>query len=446
MKKFIALLLALVMVMALAACSVETAPAATEAPATEAPKTEAPVETEPAGPAPVEISLWTFPVGKWGDEATVNGWISAFQAKYPHITVKVEYLDYQSGDDKLNTAIEGGQAPNLIFEGPERLIATYAAKGLLLDISGQLATDAGKQLYPSIVNTCSIDGKLYAYPISQTAHVMAINKTMFEAAGALQYIDEETHTWKSAQAFLDAIQAVYDNGQENVLAVYCGGQGGDQGTRHLISNLAGGTAWSNPEHTKFTVANEANAEALAKLHAQDGVNFDASIVGGDEINLFLQGQLAVVTCWNATLADNNKDTIAANDWELFPMAFASDNTPVLAGGFYCLGIFDNKDDAKDEAAQLFIEFIGSDEMYKEAVLAAGQWATRDIGNIYEGDERMTTYGMFAPLFGDYYQITTNWATFRTEMWNALQRIGAGDGTVESILAELQTVEANSNVG
>ena len=442
MKKFIALLLALVMVMSLAACSVEKAepaPAATEAApaATEA--------TEAAGPAPVEISLWTFPVGQWGDEATVSGWVNAFQAKYPHITVKVEYLNYDNGDDKLNTAIEGGQAPNLIFEGPERLIATYAAKGLLLDISNQLTTDAGKQLYPSIVNTCSIGGKLYAYPISQTAHCMAINKTMFEAAGAMQYIDEETHTWKSAQAFLDAIQAVYDNGQENVLAVYCAGQGGDQGTRHLISNLAGGTAWSNDEHTLFTVANQANAEALAKLHAQDGVNFDASIVGGDEINLFLQGQLAVATCWNATLAGNNADIIAANDWELFPMAFASDNTPVLAGGFYCLGIFDNKDDAKDEAAQLFIEFIGSDEVYKEAVLAAGQWATRDIGNIYEGDEIMSTYGMFAPMFGDYYQITTNWATFRTEMWNALQRIGTGDGTVESILAELQTVEANSNV-
>ena len=447
MKKFIALLLALVMVLGLAACSVEQAPPATEAPKADAPAApEAEAPAEPAGPAPVEISLWTFPVGKWGEEATVNGWISAFQTKYPHITVKVEYLDYQSGDDKLNTAIEGGQAPNLIFEGPERLIATYAAKGLLLDISDQLATDAGKQLYPSIVNTCSIDGKLYAYPISQTAHCMAINKTMFEAAGAMQYIDEETHTWKSAQAFLDAIQAVYDNGQENVLAVYCGGQGGDQGTRHLISNLAGGTAWSNPEHTKFTVANEANAKALAQLYAQDGVNFDASIVGGDEINLFLQGQLAVATCWNATLAGNNAETIAANEWELFPMAFASDNTPVLAGGFYCLGIFDNADDAKDEAAKLFIEFIGSDEVYKDAVLAAGQWATRDIGNIYEGNELMTTYGMVAPMFGEYYQITTNWATFRTEMWNALQRIGTGDGTEASILAELQTVEANSNVG
>ena len=447
MKKFIALLLALVMVLSLAACSVEKAPAETKAPETQPAADNTPAETQPAGPAPVEISLWTFPVGKWGEEATVNGWISAFQDKYPHITVKVEYLDYQSGDDKLNTAIEGGQAPNLIFEGPERLIATYAAKGLLLDISDQLATDAGKQLYPSIVNTCSIGGKLYAYPISQTAHCMAINYELFQAADALQHINEETRTWKSVDDFFAAVQKVYDyqNGEKNVLAIYCGGQGGDQGTRHMISNIAGGTAWSNPEHTKFTVANQANAEALARLYAQDGVIFDASIVGGDEFLLFLQGQLGMATCWNATLHANNQEVIDANDWTLFPMAFPHDSTPVLAGGFYCLGIFDNADDAKDEAAKLFIEFIGSDEMYKEAVLAAGQWATRDIGNIYEGDELMTVYGMFAPMFGDYYQITTNWAVFRTEMWNALQRIGAGDGSVESILAELQTVEANSNV-
>ena len=359
------------MVLSLAACSVEKeeAPAETQAAAPEAAATE-------AGPAPVEISLWTFPVGKWGDEATVKGWTDAFTAKYPHITVNVEYLDYQSGDDKLNTAIEGGQAPNLIFEGPERLIATYAAKDLLLDISNQLTTDAGKQLYPSIVNTCSIDGKLYAYPISQTAHCMAINYEMFEAAGALEHINEETHTWKSVEDFFAAVQKVYDNGQKNVCAIYCGNQGGDQGTRHLISNIAGGTPWSNPEHTEFTVAVPENAEALAKLHAQDGINFDPSIVGGDEVNLFLQGQLAMATCWNVTLHNNNQEVIDSNGWTVFPMAFACDNTPVLAGGFYCLGIFDNGDAARAEAANLFIEFIGGDEAYESAVLATGQWATK----------------------------------------------------------------------
>ena len=57
---------------------------------------------------------------------------------------------------------------------------------------------------------------------------------------------------------------------------------------------------------------------------------------------------------------------------------------------------------------------------------------------------MVEYGIMAPMMGDYYQITTHWAEFRTEMWNALQRIGAGDGSVESILAELQTAQDNAN--
>ncbi len=87
MKKILAMLLALVMVLSLAACSVEKAPETTAAPETEAPAVnENPVETE-AGPAPVEISLWTYPIGKWVDEATVAGLIADFNAVYPHITV-----------------------------------------------------------------------------------------------------------------------------------------------------------------------------------------------------------------------------------------------------------------------------------------------------------------------------------------------------------------------
>ena len=270
---------------------------------------------------------------------------------------------------------------------------------------------------------------------------MAINRDMFEAAGAMQYINEETHTWNSVEDFFKAVQAVYDNGQKNVGVIYCGNQGGDQGTRHLISNIAGGTAWSNPEHTAFTVANEANAEALAKLYAQDGYSFDPSIVGGDEVNLFVQKQIAIASCWNITLYKNNVEAI---DFNVFPMAFPCDNTPVLAGGFYCLGVFDNNDAARAEAAKLFIEFIGSDEVYASAVKAAGQWPTRDLEGLYEGDDLMVEYGIMAPMMGDYYQITTHWAEFRTEMWNALQRIGAGDGSVESILAELQTAQDNAN--
>ena len=447
MKKLIALALAAVMLLSLGACSVQKteAPAPTAAPAPAASEA-APAPEAPAAPeaAPVEISLWTFPVGKWGEEATVNGWIEAFQAEYPHITVKVEYLDYQAGDDKLNTAIEGGQAPDLIFEGPERLIAQYAARGLLLDISDLKQTDAGKQLYPSIVNTCSIDGKLYAFPISQMAHCMVINRDIFEAADALKYLNEETGTWNSVDDYFAAIQAVYDSGHKDVMTIYCGGQGGDQGTRHMISCPAGNTPWSNPEHTAFTFATQENADILARFYAQDGVAFDASIVAADEINLFVQGVLAMGNCWNATLYNNNKDAIG---FTALPMAFPTDEAaPALAGGFYCLGVFDNKDAARAEAAKAFIEWISSnDDIYTEAVLAAGQWPTRDLGvDLYAGDEVMSQYGKFAPYFGDYYQITKGWAEFRTEMWNCLQRVAKTDGSSAAILAELETAQAAAN--
>lgn len=46
-----------------------------------------------------------------------------------------------------------------------------------------------------------------------TAHTMAINKDVFEAADAMQYIDEETRTW-TTEDFKKAVQAVYDSGQE----------------------------------------------------------------------------------------------------------------------------------------------------------------------------------------------------------------------------------------
>ena len=58
MKKLIALLLALAMVLSLAACGAKEEPKA-EAPAADAPAAEAPVEEAPAEEAPAEAELIT---------------------------------------------------------------------------------------------------------------------------------------------------------------------------------------------------------------------------------------------------------------------------------------------------------------------------------------------------------------------------------------------------
>ena len=443
MKKIIALLLCLAMVLSLAACSVETVE---EAPATEAPKAEAPAATEAAAPAAPavasEITLWTYPVGSWGDQATVDALMADFEAA-TGIKVVVEYVDYQTGDDKVNTAIEGGVAPDLILEGPERLVANWGAKGMMEDISDLFDDTAKANLTSGSQLDCFLGDAAYEYPLCVSAFCMAINKTVFEAAGAMQYINEETHTWKSVQAFIDAIDAVYAYTGKQVGAVYCGGQGGDQGTRELVKHLKGGDM-TNPEHTEYLWNQPENIEALTFLANWDAVEFDPSIVAGDEIALFYNGTLNVAFCWNVAQQQNpnTANTGAgktANGDEILYMAFPADTTEEIRLGAqnYGFGIFAGKDEAKVAAAKEFIKYFCSGDGAAAAVRAAGFFpADTTVTGVYEGHEMediLEEYNAtMIPLAADYYQVTTGWAEARTNWWNMLQEVGASDGSIEAI--------------
>ena len=109
---------------ALAACGGSSSSSA-------APSSSAAASSGSAAASSTSIKLWTYPIGGWGKDETVQQIISNFNAKYPDIKVTVEYLDYTNGDDQVNTAIEGGSAPDLIMEGPERLVANWGAKGVI---------------------------------------------------------------------------------------------------------------------------------------------------------------------------------------------------------------------------------------------------------------------------------------------------------------------------
>ena len=287
--------------------------------------------------------------------------ISNFNEVHPEINVTVEYLDYTNGDDQINTAIEGGQAPDIVLEGPERLVANWGARGLMADLSDMWTDEAKEAIYDSVESACqNNDGVFYEYPLCMTAHTMAINKDIFEKA----------------------VKAVYDSGQQNVGAVYCSGQGGDQGTRALVNNLYGGT-FTNAEHTEYTVNSEENIKALELLSSMEGINFDASIAGGDE--------------------------------------------------------------AKIEASKTFIDFMANDEtQVVESVKASSYWPVKDLGNIYEGDDLMTEYSTFIPYMGDYYQVVGGWAEARTAWWNMLQQIGSGADVKEAVEEFVTTANAAAN--
>ena len=383
-----------------------------------------------------DITLWTYPIGQWGDSATVDSLISNFNKTYPDIHVAVEYLDYANGDDQVNTAIEGGQAPDLIMEGPERLVANWGAKDLMVDLSDILDDASKSEIYDSVLPACQTeDGKLYEYPLCMTAHCMAINKTVFEKAGAMQYVNEETHTW-TTDDFFKAIQAVNDYTGKTVGAVFCGGQGGDQGTRALINNLYGGT-FTDEAHTKYTADDEANVKAIEALAGAKGLSFDASLQGGDEINLFRQGQLDVAFCWNIAMqlnSDNNDAGLTNDGDEIQFMAFPAEKAEdtKLCGGIWGFGVFDNGDADKIAASKTFIQYMAnSAEGTPAAVLSSTYFPVRDtvagadLTNLYGDNKIMSDYSTLMQYLGDYYQVTPGWAEARTAWWNMLQQVGSG---------------------
>ncbi len=427
MKKILAILLAALMLMSMAACNVSTG-------------------------GDVEITLWTYPIGNWVNQEAVDALIADFEAANPGIKVTVEFLAYADGDDKVNTALTSGNAPDLIMEGPERLVANWGANGHLVDLSDMLdATDKTEIIEAALTPCINAEGKMYEYPLCMTAHCMAINLDAFKAAGADQYLDLENRTW-STENFIKAVDALYKHFGATVGAVYCKGQGGDQGTRALINNMYGGS-YTNAEHTAYTWSTAENLQALQQLKDMEGIAFDASLAGGDEIAKFYEGSLKMAFCWNSAQQLNpngaNKGegkTITGEEIVYMNFPTPDGGAAELCGGIWGFGVFNNGDEKKIEAAKTFIKYMCDSAATADAVTTSTFFAARttaegtDLTKLFDNAMMNEYAAKMLPNLGDYYNVIKGWAGQRTEWWEMLQDVGEGKPLEETV----KQFEANAN--
>ena len=105
---------------------------------------------------------------------------------------------------------------------------------------------------------------------------------------------------------------------------------------------------------------------------------------------------AVSFCWNYA---NYTQYAAQTQFTPFAMAFPSDDgKPELEmAGPYGFGVFNNKDEAKIEAAKKFVQFVCDDQTVGvEAVKATGFFPVHsDWGDVYTGDADAETRAPFA---------------------------------------------------
>ena len=447
MKKPLALLLAAGMTLGLAACG-NGSQGNSESPAPGG-------ETGGSSSGAVELNLWSFNVGGFAEASNWEPIIAAFNEQNPDIKITVTPINYQDGDQKLTSAITAGTGPDIIFEGPERIVGNYAREGLMVDLSDLWET-GGSDIAEGISSVSQLDGTYYMYPLSVAAHCMAINYEAFEAAGALQYIDEETRTW-TTDNFVKAMEAVRDAAAAGTInintpgIIYCGAQGGDQGTRALVNNLYS-DYFVNEDGTAYTANSENNVKALKLL--QDMVNngsmsANASFAAADELQAFANQTCAVSFCWNYA---NYTQYAAQTQFTPFAMAFPSDDgKPELEmAGPYGFGVFNNKDEAKIEAAKKFVQFVCDDQTVGvEAVKATGFFPVHsDWGDVYTGDadaETRAPFALMSDYLGRYYNLTGGWTEQRGYWWPMLTEIMTTGADVQTA-ADKYAAHANANIG
>ena len=201
MKKLIALLLALVMVMGLVACGAADAPAATDAPKADAPAADAPAADAPA--ASGEDVTVTMIAAQYGNETAA--WWADFETKFEAanegIDLVVDVVSWNDIYTVVNTRIANGEAPDLLNID---VFADYQADGLLLPAEEWVSEETYAKFFPSFLDQSVVDGTVWAVPDLASARALYYNADILEAAGV-----EVPTTWEELKTVCEAIKA-YD--------------------------------------------------------------------------------------------------------------------------------------------------------------------------------------------------------------------------------------------
>ncbi|GAB0117707.1 extracellular solute-binding protein [Acidisoma sp. 7E03] len=110
----------------------------------------------------------------------------AFHAANPSITVKVQTVNWNDFDTKIQTMVQNRQYPD-ITEGD--YFANYAQEGLLYKASEVMSDPAN--LMPAFKTLGSYEGAQYGLPFTTSSRTLFYNKKLFAQAG----IAEPPKTW-----------------------------------------------------------------------------------------------------------------------------------------------------------------------------------------------------------------------------------------------------------
>jgi multiple sugar transport system substrate-binding protein len=380
----------------------------------------------PAANVSGELTVWGF-----GNEGTLmESLADAFMEEYPEVTVTVEPIAWEQAATRLQTAIAGGETPDVSHMGTD-MMGQFVETGAIEPVPSDIDPSA---YFESAWNTGVIDGTAYAVPWFVETRVLYYRTDIAEEAG----ITEPPANWDELKAMAEAMKGVGD--AEWGLSL---------GTKNAQEYLP--FLWSNGgdimnENGEFTLNSPEAVEALTYYDSffEEGLSPNEVPAGFDITPAFASGTHPAMFSgpWHLGLIETAG--AEADTWTIAPMPEKESATSFVGGGN--LVVF-NESDNKD-AAWAFAKFLSEPETqvmwYEEATVLPAVQAAWDDPALAE-DEHLAT-------FGEQLQDTkappavSTWGEINAEINDSLERLTTGDADPQSIADEMQQAAEGIGTG
>ena len=377
MKKFIALVLTIVMVLSMTACGNSNSDTTTAAEnkttaaanndTTAAPETEEVVVYPDYVTEPIEIEIWhASGAGANGDYMTAA--VEKFNAENEYgITVVETYAgSYADVQSKTSTAIAAGEAPEIIVLGSSGM-PILGNQGALADMSAYAARD-GIDMDNFVAGTTDFcynaNGELISIPFNRSCAVFYYNKTMWDELGLEAPTSLEDLATKAA--YITEQKGIYGFGVHLDAFFFQEAWVRSLGAEGLTAN--NGIAAASLETGEFTTM---MTDWLSWINAGWCRVPAVTSAEGDMKDALYAGELASMVASCGGLKNMLKYSAEAG-WELGVSAMpAYGGYGTNGGGGNLCIVGAGKTQQEIAAAWEFVKFLSSDEMVAKRAVETG---------------------------------------------------------------------------
>jgi len=106
-----------------------------------------------------------------------------FEAAHQGVTIKIQSIQNEDLDGKLQTAMNSGDAPDIFLQRGGGKMAAMVDAGQVMDITDSISDETKSAINEGALKGESIDGKIYAMPIDVLPEGIYYSQDLFKKAG-----------------------------------------------------------------------------------------------------------------------------------------------------------------------------------------------------------------------------------------------------------------------